>query len=256
MALIIKGGRRLFPSKKRNRLPITKDILEKITEDELLSVTDLNINTAFKVAWTDFLRMRKLTYMATEAKEATFAETGLTSIDISFAEGDQYAILRLKRSKTDTEHTGVQIILAATGERKCPIAALRRLFIQDPPPVNALLFRLQSAAFSRQGVVNILKQRIAAAGFSESNYCGHSFRKGAAQHEANHSMLDESIQRLGRWTSNAFKLYFTTTPKTLFNFNLSYQKGMPLAIPRATVQRPTVTTVREPKPRQQVSPKQ
>ncbi len=37
MALIIKGGRRLFPSKKRNRLPITKNILEKITEDEPLS---------------------------------------------------------------------------------------------------------------------------------------------------------------------------------------------------------------------------
>ncbi len=48
-------------------------------------------------------------------------------------------------------------------------------------------------------------------------------------------MLDESIQRLGRWTSNAFKLYFTTTPETLFDLNLSFQKGMPLAVPRATV---------------------
>lgn len=45
MALIIKGGRRLFQSKKRNRLPITKNILEKITEDEPLSITDLNIDT-------------------------------------------------------------------------------------------------------------------------------------------------------------------------------------------------------------------
>ncbi len=44
-------------------------------------------------------------------------------------------------------------------------------------------------------------------------------------------MLDESILRLGRWTSNAFKLYFTTTPETLFDLNLSFQKGMPLAGP-------------------------
>ncbi len=44
-------------------------------------------------------------------------------------------------------------------------------------------------------------------------------------------MLDESIQKLGRWTSNAFKLYFTTNPETLFNLNLSFHKGMPLAIP-------------------------
>ena len=50
MALIIKGGKRLFPSKKRNRLPITKDVLTKITKDEPMTVDDLNIDTAFKVA--------------------------------------------------------------------------------------------------------------------------------------------------------------------------------------------------------------
>ncbi len=61
-------------------------------------------------------------------------------------------------------------------------------------------------------------------------------------------MLDESIQRLGRWTSNAFKLYFTTTPETLFDLNLSFQKGMPLAVLRATVQGLTMTAMRGPKP--------
>ena len=49
MALIIKSRRRLFPSKKRNCLPITKDILEKITEGEPLSVTDFNVNITFKM---------------------------------------------------------------------------------------------------------------------------------------------------------------------------------------------------------------
>ena len=88
MALIIKGGRRLFPSKKRNRLPITKEILEKITEEELLSITDLNVDTAFKVAWAGFMRMGELTYTAAEAKKATFAKTDLTRSEISFAEGD------------------------------------------------------------------------------------------------------------------------------------------------------------------------
>ena len=49
-------------------------------------------------------------------------------------------------------------------------------------------------------------------------------------------MFDESIQRLGRWSSKSFKLYFTTSSKTLFNLNLSFQKGMLLAVPRAVVQ--------------------
>ncbi len=39
MALIIKGSRRLFPSKKRNGLPITKESLKKIMEEELFSIT-------------------------------------------------------------------------------------------------------------------------------------------------------------------------------------------------------------------------
>ncbi len=60
-------------------------------------------------------------------------------------------------------------------------------------------------------------------------------------------MLDESIQRLGPWTLNAFKLYFITTPETLFNLNLSFHKGMPLAVPRATVQGLIVTAMRGPK---------
>ncbi len=181
MALIIKDGRRLFPSKKRNCLPITKEILKKITEEGLLSITDLNVDTSFMVAWAGFMGMGELTYTAAEAKKATFAETSLTRSDISFAKRDQYAILRLKRSKTDTEHTWVQIILAATGEPTCLVASLRRLFIQDLRPPNAPLFRLQSSAFPHQAVINILKQYIAAAGLPRANCSGHSFRKGAAQ---------------------------------------------------------------------------
>ncbi len=88
------------------------------------------------------MRMGELTYTAAEAKKATFSEIGLTRSDISFEEGGQYATLRLKQSKTDIEHTGVQIILAATVEPTCPVAALRALFIQDSRPPNAPLFRL------------------------------------------------------------------------------------------------------------------
>lgn len=68
MALIIKGGKRLFPSKKKNRQPITTEILEKITLEESLTVTDLNIDIAFRVAWAGFMRLREITYTATEAK--------------------------------------------------------------------------------------------------------------------------------------------------------------------------------------------
>lgn len=50
IAHIIKNERQLFTSKKQNYLFITKDILEKIIEKELLSIFHLNINTTFKIA--------------------------------------------------------------------------------------------------------------------------------------------------------------------------------------------------------------
>lgn len=95
IALIIKNGRKPFPNKKWNRLPIIKDILDKITEDKLFSIMDLNMDTTFKIAWAGFMKMGELTYTVAKAKKATFMETGLTRSDISFADGDQYTILQL-----------------------------------------------------------------------------------------------------------------------------------------------------------------
>ncbi len=154
LAWIIKGGRTLFPSVKSTRLPITKDIFKKITAQPMKSLEDLNIDAVFKIAWVGFLRLGEITYTASELKKkSTFVETHTTRSDISLAEGDQYAVLRLKRSKTDVDHSVVQIMLAATGESTCPVAALQKLFQTDPQPANAPLFRLGFGAFSRQSVV-------------------------------------------------------------------------------------------------------
>lgn len=95
-----------------------------MTDSKPLSVTNLNIDTTFKVAWAGCMRMGELTYTAMEVKKAMFAETSFTRSDISFAKGDQYAILHLKRSKTNTEHTGVQIILKVTCKQTCSVIAL------------------------------------------------------------------------------------------------------------------------------------
>lgn len=170
--------------------------------------------------------------MGTKLKKASFSETKVTRSDVSFSKGNQYAMLRLKQSKTDTKHTGIQIILAATGEKTCPVAVLARLYTLDPQLANAPLFRLASGAFSRFSVVTALKKRISLVGLAQANYSSHNFRKVAAQHAADHGMLDEMIQKLGRWTSNAFRLYYILH-RSLYNLNLSFQKSMPLAVPRA-----------------------
>lgn len=132
IALINKGEKRLFPKQKATRLPITKDILKEITKHEPIDLDELNFDTTFKVAWAGSLQLGRITYTGTELKKALFYRTKITKFDVSFVEGNQYAILRLKQSKNDTEDTGVQIVLAATGEKTCPIAALARLYAFNP----------------------------------------------------------------------------------------------------------------------------
>ncbi len=141
---------------------------------------ELNIDTAFKVAWTGFLRLGEITYTGTELETASFSTTRVTRSDISFSKGNQYAVLCLKQSKTDTKHTGVEIILVSTREKTCPVVALARLYTLDAQPANAPLFRLSSGAFSRFSMVTALKKRLSLAGLEQANYSGHSFRKGAA----------------------------------------------------------------------------
>ena len=50
IAFIIKDKKRLFSSKKQNRLLITKNIFKNIIKDKYFFILDLNINTTFKFA--------------------------------------------------------------------------------------------------------------------------------------------------------------------------------------------------------------
>lgn len=72
IVFIIKDKGRLFFSKKQNRLPITKNILVKITEEDHFFILDLDIDIIFKMAWAGFMKIEKLTYTIAEVKKTTF----------------------------------------------------------------------------------------------------------------------------------------------------------------------------------------
>ena len=113
------------------RLPIIKDILEKITVDEPANIDKLNIDTVFKVVWADFLYLREITYINTEFKKTLFSSTKVTRSNISFAEGSQYIVLWLKQNKTNTKHTKIPTILAVIDKKRCPVVALTRFYTLD-----------------------------------------------------------------------------------------------------------------------------
>ena len=72
-----------------------------------------------------------------------------------------------------------------------------------------MFFRFINNPFIRTRVLSALFLRLSKIGIQDSDYSGHSFRRGAAQYASNMGIFDSEIQILGRWFSAAFQLYFT-----------------------------------------------
>ena len=219
---LVQGARSLFPSRKRERLLIIRDILSKITPPPT-SRNNYHIDAAFKLAFAGFLRMGEFIYSYIKEMTPSFEATGLTRSDLILS--IDHAIIRLKRSKTDRMHQGVNILVASTDDTNCPVQALKNLLRTDPQPPSAPLFRLEEGGFPREALIKVLKNRLQTAGILSSHYSGHSFRKGAAQHAKDNGLLDEHVQQLGRWSSNAFRLYFKTPQSELYRLNRAFQTG-------------------------------
>ena len=232
---LLKGAKRLFnrPSDSERR-PITKEILMQITSQLLPSpITEvsktnmLNFDTAFKVAFAGFFRLGEIVYAAAETRNATvFQATRLTRQDVRFFDKGQYATIHLKRSKSDHDHRGVTVVVTASHDSTCPVAALQSLMERDPQPESAPLFRLSSGAFTRDTVLRELETRLRRAGIPSDGYRGHSFRKGAAQEAHNNGLTQEEIQTLGRWSSDAVQRYFKTNRRRVIQLHKQFQTGL------------------------------
>lgn len=189
---------------------------------------DLNFATACRVAFAGFLRLGEFTYKTEDlSTRPTFLATKLTRSDVRFSSSLDHVQLTLKRSKTDRRHEGAQIILAKTGDGACPVDALQRLLLLDPKASDAPLFSFHRRPFNRNNFLSTLSTKLRALGIHADGYSGHSFRKGAAQHAHDSGILDDQIQVLGRWTSEAFRVYFTTNTSVLYKLNHQFQTGSP-----------------------------
>ncbi len=215
---IVAGIRRLQVHVKRQANPITIAQLDRMTTSATPTINDLNFEAAAKTAFAGFLRAGEFTYTEKDLKRNSFSKTKPTRSDVTFSDDNRYAILRLKRSKTDRKHRGVDIYLAATSNSRCPVAALQRLFRDDPQPPGAPLFRTSTGAFTREHLLTTMKMKLPGIDTS-----GHSFRRGAAQFAHNNGISDHDIQTLGRWTSAAFQLYFNTARSQLYALNYRFQ---------------------------------
>jgi hypothetical protein len=191
---------------------------------EMSDINVLNFDMAFKVAFASFFRLGELVYPAAEMRNAlTFQNTKITRQDVRFFEKGQYATIPLKRSKTDYDHRGITIVLIASHDSICPVAALQSLMERDPQPESAPLFRLTNGAFTRDAVIKELENRLLIRGISPDGYRDHSFPKGAAQEAHNNGLTQQEIQMLGRWSSDAVHRYYKTNRKRVIQLHKQFQ---------------------------------
>jgi integrase len=216
-------------------LPGTTDEWEDVPDETTLpdkEINNLNFDTAIKLAFAGFMRTAEITYEAKDLENAkVFEHTKLQRRDVTFAENDEHAIVRLRSSKADYEHKGVEIVVAKTGDHTCPVSALRALVTLDPQPPKSPLFRTHSGPFSRAKFITEMRRRLKTKGYTEwKSYSGHSPRRGAAQHAADNGILESDIQHLGRWSSQAYKGYFQLSQAYKFGLNKRFQTGRSIPI--------------------------
>ena len=163
---ILQGVKRIqLDPKTKQAEPISKETLTKVVDSCDNSLFDLHFSTASIVAFAGMLQSGEFTYSKDDLKnKRTFVNTKLTRSDITFTDSNEYAILRLKRSKTDFDHKGVEIVLAATHDKLCPVTALRKLFQEDNQPPDAPLFRFNNKPFDYNTLVGTLRERLQQIG--------------------------------------------------------------------------------------------
>ena len=126
----LAGAILLFLFTKKSKLPIMKDILDKIVIFGPYKA-DINIDAAFIMAFTGFLCIGEIMYLNKKAKD--FSTIKALYSNIRIAPNGHSMVFHLKWSKTDKIYSGVDIQIAAVlRDRLCLIAAIIWLFNYNP----------------------------------------------------------------------------------------------------------------------------
>ena len=72
---------------------------------------------------------------------------------------------------------------------------------------------------TRDHVIKFLRVCLKKVGLDSSLFSGHSFRRGGAQSLADAGVSDEILKVVGRWRSDAFRLYRTIPSSRLISLS-------------------------------------
>lgn len=203
--LVIRGLRRSKSSSCNQKVPITLLVLYAIRAQLNLDIhNDMMLWAACCVAFFGFLRASEFTV----PPHGFSANKHLSLKDISVDKQSvpDNVFMHLKFSKTDQFGKGTNIVLARTDTDVCPVSALMSyLHVRGSTP--GPLFLLSDGTPLTKGKLNVHLQHVLKQCGWPGIFTLHSFRVGAATTAASLGFPDYLIQALGRWTSDAYKVY-------------------------------------------------
>ena len=201
----LKTVKRAHLPPKRVCLPIDINILSRLVEYMSKGCCfgiydDTLMKAACTLAFFGFLRCGEFT-----VKSEIAEDTNLCLGDITL--GKEKIVVHLKQSKTDPFRNGVDLPIFATNNAVCPVNALNEyLKVRiDPRDQSKALFLLRDGfPLTRTVFADNLRYVLQQIGLDDSNFNGHSLRKGAAQTCFKLRMENRLIKTLGRWSSSSY----------------------------------------------------
>ncbi|KAF7368055.1 Integrase/recombinase xerD [Mycena sanguinolenta] len=233
---LIRGIKRFHGEKDRKPVqPITRPILLTILA-QLQPGTipgHTTLYAAYCLGYAGLLRSGEITTGSGSGKDASL---NLTRDAIQFFpdfNSCTHIELTLPGSKTDPFRKGITItIAAAPGQPSCPVSAIKHLFTELPRAGNAPLFEgVDGKPLHYKAFVAGIRDSLTAAGIDPSGFAGHSLRRGAATEAAAAGFNDYEIQLLGRWRSDAYKLYIENPISRILQLSRQLHMAHPHSIP-------------------------
>ena len=211
---VLRGIRRTQGSTGPSRLPITDHHMLIIHNSLSFAIQDhVMFWAASTLAYFGFLRSAEFTAPCLSAFNPNIH---LTVDDIAVDSHTSPSCLQLtiKGSKTDPFRKGCCLYIGLGRPPLCALSAIMHylpLGGQSPGP----LFLLSNGQpLSRTLLTQWLKDVFATAGI-QGSFSSHSFRICAVTVAARMGVPDHLIQAMGRWNSDAYKLYIRTPAEAL-----------------------------------------
>ena len=193
----------------REREPIRRELLLKILGTfDVFTQRGVTLHAFFCLVFAVFLRIGEFIWSSVDREADDFAQWRVTRASVVLH--SHSLELTLSFSKTDPFRKGVTISVAATHDAACAVDSLRHLFDKFPTSSGSPLFEAAPGeAFTSESVTQVLRNALSRMGI-KGHYFGHFFRRGAATEAREAGLPDSSIQLLGRWASDCYRLYVDT----------------------------------------------